>query len=643
VFNPIPIEGYSGVDAGVWEIQELEPGRLLLLMGNSELLEYNGSAFRIFDPGLPDKDAYITTVLKDGDNLWIGSDEGLYLLNNGSIGRVSGLPGVIIQHLYRHSSGDIWVATNTGAARIRSEETSTYILAGGLGHYNVNVIAEDLRGEVWLGTSAGFTRVIENEQTGIVEFQNFGRETGMKLVETMFLYFDNEGFLWHGTNGGIHRFDLNEFYASGQMEAEHLRLSRLGFGVETMVAGSMKIDNDRVWFATMEGIVIVDTRKYAARGQGENTVLIESIILDGEAVDWAKFGEQLSVHNGIYSFPEVRFPSGTGSIRFEFSGLEFLNPDNQHFQYRLVGFENDWNQSQGQNWASYRNLNPGTYSFVVMSRTGNGPWSKPVTYNFSIAVPFWQAPWFWFLSIIAAGFLLVTIFNYQVRKADHKRLKILVDEQTRDIQKALDERTILLKEVHHRVKNNLSIINGLLEIQMDSIDDERLVSAFNESQLRIMSIALVHEKLYQNENLSRIGIHQYIPDLLEVASKSMKKPGTDIQLYLNLADIELSLEQAIPCGLIMNELISNVHKHAFNGRKSGEVHVDLFRQNGHCIFRMQDNGVGLPAGFDMNSTDSIGLILVNALIAQLKGEMCYRNDNGAVFEMKFKPDLTSSF
>ena len=638
-----PLDGYSGVDAAVWDIVELDSGRLLLLMGNSELLEFDGTLHRLFNPHLPVDNPFITDILPDGNRLWIGTEEGLYKREDGVTERIAGLPGVIIQHLLKHSSGDIWVGTNTGAARITTEGIRTYTLADGLGHYNINVVVEDLQGNVWLGTSAGFTRILENPLTGETMFQNFGRETGMKLVETMFLYFDSSGFLWQGTNGGIHRFDLKAFEATGSMEAEHLRLSRLGFGVETMVDGVMSIFDDVVWFATMEGIAVVDTRKYANRLQAANKVFIETITVDGDVVNWGAFGAQPMVENSLQQFPQVRFPSRTSSFRFEFAGLEYLNPDNQHFRYRLIGLENDWNQNQGQNWVSYSNLGPGKYTFEVASRTGNGPWSETASYSFSIAVPYWQTPWFWLFSIGAAVLLLVLAFNYQVKRAEHKLLKKLVEDQTRDIQKSLDERTILLKEIHHRVKNNLSIIHGLLEIQMDSLNDEQVISAFNESQLRIMSIALVHEKLYQNENLSRIGIHQYIPDLLEAANRSMKKPDTNIQVHLNLDEIELSLEQAIPCGLIMNELISNVHKHAFKGRTSGEVHIDLHRQNGHCVFKMQDNGIGLPADFDMGTSDSIGLMLVNALIVQLEGEMCYRNENGAVFEMKFMPDLSASF
>ena len=205
------------------------------------------------------------------------------------------------------------------------------------------------------------------------------------------------------------------------------------------------------------------------------------------------------------------------------------------------------------------------------------------------------------------------------------------------IRASLAEKEVLLKEVHHRVKNNLQIITTLLDLQFENIDDERALRALRVSQDRLKSMALVHEKLYQTMDLARIDFAGYIESLtIHLCSSSMTDPE-HISLRIEAGDVALPIDKAIPCGLLINELVSNSLKHAFpEGRKGNVVircHAD---DQGVVTLMIADDGVGLPPGMDFRDTKSMGLQLVNMMTRQLQGEISLLNEGGAAFTIRFK-------
>ena len=161
------------------------------------------------------------------------------------------------------------------------------------------------------------------------------------------------------------------------------------------------------------------------------------------------------------------------------------------------------------------------------------------------------------------------------------------------IRTSLKEKELLPVEVHHRVKNNLAVISGLLELQSLSVDDLKVNRALKDSRLRIQSIALVHEKLYQNENLSEIEMDPYIHELVESLKNSFKSDLINIHFNFDIDPISLIITQAIPCGLLVNEIITNAYKHAFNDRKEGKVDITLRIEKGVITLSIKDDGVGL--------------------------------------------------
>jgi PAS domain S-box-containing protein len=212
------------------------------------------------------------------------------------------------------------------------------------------------------------------------------------------------------------------------------------------------------------------------------------------------------------------------------------------------------------------------------------------------------------------------------RKAAEEKLKA-----------SLVEKEVLLREIHHRVKNNLQIISSLLNLQSRHIEDEPALDMFQESRNRVRSMALVHEKLYRSDDLAKVDFCEYIQSLGRHLFMSYGINSTVIDLDVSVKDVFLDINTSIPCGLIINELISNSLKHAFSGRKQGKIYVGLQpEKNGKYKLVVRDDGVGLPKGLDVTQTESLGLQLVTMLVDQLQGILRIDNDKGTSYEIVFK-------
>lgn len=203
------------------------------------------------------------------------------------------------------------------------------------------------------------------------------------------------------------------------------------------------------------------------------------------------------------------------------------------------------------------------------------------------------------------------------------------------IKTSLHEKEVLLKEIHHRVKNNMQVITSLLNLQSKTISDAQALSVFQDSQNRVKSMALIHETLYQSEDLSRIDFAEYLQKLVAHVSRSYRIRPEAVKINVNVDDVSLPIDTAVPCGLIINELASNSLKYAFPADTRGEVNITFDRADAQYVLRVSDTGVGLPDDFDPETGKSLGMKLVRMLTGQLCGELEYHNGVGTTFEIKF--------
>ncbi|MBV5328325.1 MAG: PAS domain S-box protein [Chlorobium sp.] len=205
------------------------------------------------------------------------------------------------------------------------------------------------------------------------------------------------------------------------------------------------------------------------------------------------------------------------------------------------------------------------------------------------------------------------------------------------IKASLAEKEVLLREVHHRVKNNLQVISSLISLQADSLTDERMRAVFSDVRDRVRAMALVHEKLYQTGHLAQLNFAEYAASLLQYLWRSHGALAEKVQLNFLIAPLVLPIETAVPCGLILNELAGNALKHAFANGNGGEVTValQLDPATATVCLRVSDNGVGLPAGMDWRQSGSLGLRLVQILAGQLRGTLEMGTGPGAEFRVTF--------
>ncbi|OCX52118.1 hypothetical protein BEL04_11525 [Mucilaginibacter sp. PPCGB 2223] len=255
------------------------------------------------------------------------------------------------------------------------------------------------------------------------------------------------------------------------------------------------------------------------------------------------------------------------------------------------------------------------------------------------------------LLIASALLLALSFWQYCLKLQANSRLQAqqdAINKQNESLlclagqkDELLEEKELLIKEIHHRVKNNLQVVISLLNTQSAYLNDPRAGQAIRQSQYRMHSISLIHQKLYQSESRALINMREYTQELIQYLKQSFDI-GNQISIKLKIDDIELDVLRAVPLGLILNETITNALKYAFPADGSGYIKVALSCVNGKYLkLGITDNGPGMPPGFSINLCQSLGIKLIKSMCRQLGGRLDMRNENGLIVIIEFPMDNTS--
>ncbi len=510
------------------------------------------------------------------------------------------------------ADGSLWLPQfSLGLVRISGSEVRTFISAGDPEADNVYALRRDSRGILWVGTRGGLC-VVTGEKIESFAAAGFAlRRPVYSILE------DGRGRMWFGTDNGVVLWD-------GAKARVFTR--RQGFvGQETNRAASIVDHAGKVWIGSDLGLSRYD----------------EELDVDPASLPPPLVSlRDIETADGVQTLGSapVSFPSGVNTLTFRFRGVSFIDEEALQFRCRLDGFDEDWNAPFGaaRPEARYTNLPQGRYAFAVQASSTPGVWSEAVVSGpLFIRGPFWRSWWFIGLCVLVAGFVLQAGLSAAAERRRARELEAKVLERTGELRTSLAEKEVLLREIHHRVKNNLQIVASLLYLQSRGLPDP-VRSLFQESRDRLKTMALIHETLYRSSDLSRVEVPGYFRTLAEAIFGTLGAEHVAVRLDLKLAPVSLEAEAAVTCGLILNELLTNALKYAFPGGRTGTIGIEFEEPSaGLYRFTVWDDGRGLPPALDVRAAETLGLKLVDGLVRQLGGTLEVGPPPGARFTVLF--------
>lgn len=620
-------------DDYVTELFEDADGRMWFGGVNGGLVVYDGRTFRPVSNQPAYMGGRVLSMAQDARRrMLIATRRALHIMEDGRITPYrlnSGDLVVSSRFLIPTPEGDLWGASGM-TFRVRNGSIRYFHIPGERSQYGTTAILVD-SGMVWYGTYGSGLYLIRGDS--VMNMRRITRKFGPRIIA---IHRDDRGYLWINAERELQRVRRADLLAAiddttRTVDVEvfnHLDgLENIEFNSATSHS-AQQLPDGRILYASTSGIVVVNPEE-ASRSTSPPPPIIERIIADEVAYE---------------PHLPIELPPGTRRIDIEFTAIRFQSPGRVRFQYTLDPVDKAPVIQDGlRRRVTYMNPGPGTFTFTVNASVTDGPWhDSPASVTFTVTPWFWERPAvqagaaLLLAGILAGGYWLrVTRFRRRNRQLEEE-IQRRVAAETR-IRASLDEKTVLLKEIHHRVKNNLQIVSSLISLQLGNSRDPGIQEALQDSQARIRSMALVHEALYRNDNLATIDFRTYLDGLSGQIAHAHRR--RNVAVRLEGSPVTLSLDQAIPAGLIMNELLTNAFKHAYPGTAEGTITVTSRTDgNGMVEFVVSDGGPGLPPDFDPARVTSLGYHLITSLVQQLSGTIRFANDHGTTVTVRFPAD-----
>lgn len=658
----------------IFAIDQDRNGNIWVGTSGHGIFRYNGTKVDDLSAASKIGELNVRCIFTDRKNTtWIGTSEGIVLYKNSTFSKYPHPECKNVRALYEDSKGNMWIGTRGNGAFMDDGKSLRHIATDqNLTNENIYSFVQENDSTMWMGSGNGIYRysngkILQHLVEGLCNsyagslvkdkfnhiwvgtdncvavykdgrFTSFDTKDGLASGTVYLLNVDSLGSIWVGTNKGIDKIVLSE---KGEIESIRNYGKNEGFkGIECNSRSTCLDNQGNLWFGTIKGIVKFNPKEELMRQPESPIVQITGVKLFYEKLDPKNYSDSLLPWNSLPY--DLHLPYDKNHISFEFSAISKSFPDNMRFSFILQGFDKEWSPPLEMSSATYSNLPPGKYKFIVKAINKDGVVNKEEQeYAFVVLKPFWIT--WWFITICLIG-LIGFIYSYnEFRKRKHERylsrLEKIIKERTAEIIRQRDENEILLKEVHHRVKNNLQIINSLINIQSDYVTDPKALELFKEILNRIRTISLVHEKLYKSDDYGNINVKEYIHMLVENLIETYSYDD-EISLKLDLDVEHFNLNTIIPLGLLLNEIISNSFKYAFTKEKNGILTISLKRiKIQPDIYRLQisDNGAGYDNALFKTENKTLGLELIRILADQLNGKIEKLDQAGTVYQLEFSP------
>jgi len=611
-----------------------------------------------------------------------------------------GLVNNEVRSIIQDKKGNLWFGTRNGISKYNGEFFTNYNKQNGLINDDISGVIEDIKGNLWIGTRGGGVSIFKlgsKSENGKNLFSNINVSKGLPDNQITGIVEDKKGNIIIGTNNGLGVIPLGDLNRGVEVynQFNGYPVQDVNGGTNT---GSIYCDSKNVvWVGTGTEKTALVRFEYneILKNMNQPNVVIEKLMIKGQDICWyslnkdnqsdyeknvLKQQEIMTYRKGLtkierdllkkqfarvtfnkvsnfYPLPqELNLPYRFNAISFEYNAIETSRNFKVNYQYMLEGQDENWSSITKKTDVTFNNLYEGEYTFLLKAQSPWGVWSTPVKYNF-IVLPPWYRTW-WSIALYIALFIfgMWYIINMKTKtlKLRQKELQLVVAHATVEIRgqkeelaiknmelaKKNEEKTDMLKEIHHRVKNNLQVVRSLLKLQSRSIEDQKVVAMFEEAQNRVLSMALLHEKMYRSNDLKHIDVQEHITLLVEDLVKTYAV-GKTIKLDINIEEADIGMRTLVPLGLIINEIITNALKYAFKDRANGKIIV-LLKQLDVKKYELiiGDDGVGVSEEQQKEST-GIGTKLIQSFTRQLNGTLERLDKAGTVFKLLFQRIGTS--
>ena len=598
---------------------------------------------------------YALAKTRDG-RMWIGSTDGglncydkrsntftryMYDPKNPNSISSNGISSLVVDR-----AGNLWIGTfETGIIflDLKTNIFTNYRPAKdgkGLSNGSTTDVFEDHAGNIWISTFDGLNKFDPVTKTFMVFTTRQGlpgniiyaaREEGKKI--------------WVSTNHGLSAYDPGSGTFKNYTTEDGLQDD------EFKPHSALKASDGRLYFGGIKGFNVFSSSDIV-KPTGFSPIVITSFqIFNKPLSNASKDGDLPHLEQDISDTKLLSLSYKQTFFSIEYAALDFSSADKKNYAFMLEGFDKEWNYVGSRNTASYTNVPSGSYTFKVKYQNTTGRWS-PEYANLQIVItpPFWLTWWFITLTSFAAVGCIFAYIRIRLHsiKSQKVNLEIQVQKKTAEVvaqkeelEALLIEKGWLLKEIHHRVKNNFHIVASLLDIQASYLKNKEALSAIKESQHRIHSMSIIHQKLYQSDNLSTVRMPEYIYELVEYLRESYSI-RENVAFSLQIDNIELNHASAITLGLILNEAITNAIKYAFINTANGKISISLTRISySEILLSIADNGRGLPTDFNSKEGASMGMELLQGLTDDLGGRLSIETKNGTHIKIIFKHSIAT--
>jgi ligand-binding sensor domain-containing protein/two-component sensor histidine kinase len=625
----------------------------------------------------------VTSIYQDRQQrIWIGTIYGLNRydpVTNGFIRYThkpsdkTSLSHDLVWCIYQDSRDRIWLGTDEGGLNQIDPVTAKFIrypfnenIGYSSNHFRIKCIIEDKDGQLWLGTDAGVN--VLNPKLGTFRYFKHDPKNSNSLpsnsIKSMAL--DMNKNVYVGTEGGLSKFNPNT--GTFKIWKEKNGLSN------DVIYGILTHSQNEIWLSTNKGINRLNTktgaiqtyyknhglqsdefntgayyvdkegRMYFGGVNGLSIFHPDSILLNKDAprivlTDLQLFNRSVSINDStvlpksLNYIPEIILDHTDEIVAFTFAAISYEYPDKIKYAYKLEPFHNDWIYTNyTDRKAVLTRIPAGKYTFRVNAANEDGIWSESSKDLSIVVLPPWHKTT-WARALFLAIAILLIILVIHIRERNSRRIRIqlekIVSEKTQqlkaekeEVSKQLKEKEILMQEVHHRVKNNLTFLKGLLYLRAKASTDHEVRQVLNECQARIESMALVHQNLYDMDDSSSVNFEMFLRELFIQLLAMMEIDAEKIDLELDITDIQIDMKTSVFLGLILNELITNSFKYAFNKRE-GSIHIHAFHTSTGLEVHYSDSGPGLKEDYDFTLSEGFGFKMIRILNNQLGATIQY--------------------